>query len=53
MFADGGDALVLHLRAIHDAARALLFLRDEMGDVHAPLDEIHDQAVDLAKIFAQ
>jgi hypothetical protein len=53
VFADGGDALVLDLRAIHDAPGALFLLRDEMGHVHAALHEIHDEAVDLPQVFAE
>jgi hypothetical protein len=50
---DLGDALVLDVGAIHHPAGALLFLRDEMGDVHPPLDQIHDQPINLPQVFAQ
>ena len=53
VLADLGDALVLDDRAIHQPAGALLFLRDKVGHVHAPLDQIHDQPVNLPQVFAQ
>ena len=53
MLADLGDALVLDVGAIHHTPGALLFLRDQMRDVHAPLDQIHDQSVNFAQVFAQ